>query len=167
MIISATPAKLTQYLKTQEDRDNGMWNGHNWDGRTWVFTEDWSVHIKTATYEIFLTIRKGFKTDGGSIPPPADTLIRPMGMYLLAWLVHDAIYAAELMARVKGDWVMLEILQHQRMGWFLRNGVYCAVEAGGAAVWASHRPSQVARDRELMDFKYIGEVPRHLINKDR
>ena len=140
-----------------------MLNGRNWDGKNWEFAKDWHINIKAPTYEADLIIKEGFVSDGGSIPPPADTIVHPMGKYVLGFWFHDGWYGGELGKRNDGDWILLDIMQAQGADWIVRNGVYTAVDIGGGAVWAKHKKAQVKANQDLLVFNFTGKIPYHLL----
>lgn len=132
---------------------NKDWN--LWDGKTYRLNKTWVCCIETDKYILDLTIKAGFETDGGSIPLVFQNIIHPNGIYLLSFLVHDALYAGELLKRSECDWIMLEILKYQGMDWFLRNSAYLAVRSFGWTVWSGHTQINVKKNRDLITFKYI------------
>lgn len=97
-------------------------------------------------------IRRGLKTDGGSIPQLAQSVIgNPWQMPFLAYfLLHDAEYAAELFKRKECDNRLLEGAENDgRIGWLKRNAVWSAVRIGGGAVWAGHTHKSIEAARQF------------------
>lgn len=134
-----------------------MWTGKNWDGTNWIFLSDWEVHVKAKDYEFILCIRKGFITDGGSIPQIVQNIFKAMGVYLLAYLIHDGMYGGELLTRLQGDNILFDVLQFQGMTWFGRENVYSAVRIGGGIVWEGHKskPDVLALNKTLLYLEII------------
>ena len=135
-----------------------VWTNKNWNGDIWQLAADWNLHVKGAGFNVDLLMHETFPTDGGSVPPPADTLIKPLGAFLLSFLGHDGIYGGELLSRQEADYLLLLMLQAQGMGWVYRNGVYAAVRMGGAAVWKEHTAKSIAGARKLLDIKLTGRL---------
>lgn len=126
-----------------------------WNGREWFIAEVWNCHIKTDSYEFDLKIKPGFKTDGGSIPKAFQNIISPFGSYLLAFLVHDALYATEYVTRAEADWILLELCEWLGANWIRRNEIYSAVRCAGGLVWATHTAQGRDAARKLIDFNPI------------
>ena len=125
-----------------------------WDGIMWELAEDWTIEFKNKRVHLILTIRKGFRTDGGSIPKLFQNIISPLGVYLVAFLVHDALYATEYLPRSEADWILLEILQELGATWWRRNEVWSAVRIGGGFVWEDHTPETIAAARQMVSGSY-------------
>lgn len=132
---------------------NNDWN--LWDGKTYRLSKTWCCCVESDKYILDITVKAGFETDGGSIPLAFQNIIHPNGIYLLSFLVHDVLYAGELLNRSQCDWIMLEMLKHQGMDWFLRNSAYLAVRCFGGTVWAVHDRVSVNKNIDLITFKYI------------
>lgn len=126
-----------------------------WDGVQWCFATDWNCYIKTEKYEFNITVKAGFKTDGGSIPQVFQNIINPLGKYLYAFLVHDALYATEYCAREEADWILLELCEYLGASWVRRNEIYSAVRVGGGVVWLTHTKKSIAKAKELVVFNPI------------
>ena len=101
-------------------------------------------------------IRRGFLTDGASIPRPVWPLVgHPFQVPLLAYaLPHDADYAAELFTRQECDRRFLEgMVEH--IGFAKRNTIWTAVRGGGGVPWAQHTKESIAFARQFC--RVIGE----------
>jgi hypothetical protein len=86
-----------------------------------------------------VVIRAGFETDLASIPRALWNLYPPFDPeYRAATILHDGLYASELLTRSEADWTLLEAMQAQGNSWWTRNVFWFAVRAGGAKVWAEH-----------------------------
>ena len=114
----------------------------------WILHEDYVCAFKGK----IIVIRKDFSTDGASIPntPMIRWLIgHPFSMPLLPCaLVHDALYAGELLPRNECDWLFLELMKRAKIGWVKRNAVWSAVRLGGTFVWARHTVDSVLKARK-------------------
>jgi len=99
-----------------------------------------------------ITILPGFRWDGASVPRFFWRLVgAPMnGKYVPAALLHDALYASEMFARVKCDAVFLEFMAQLGVPWWRRKAMWLAVRLGGGAVWKQHTARSIAEARELV-----------------
>ena len=118
----------------------------------WVVDDNYSAVIHTGQT---VSIRKGMETDGASIPRICWRVIgHPFMLPILPCaLVHDALYAGELLARNECDWAFLCLMQSAGIGWFKRNTVYSAVRAGGAFVWGKHTVKSICDARKFCKIK--------------
>lgn len=126
-----------------------------WNGREWIIAERWICHVCTENYEFHLSVAPGLRTDGGSIPKIFQNIISPLGCYLLAFLVHDILYAGELCTRKEADWILLELLEYLGANWLRRNEIYSAVRLGGGFVWSGHTKATIRAAREIITFTPI------------
>lgn len=144
-MISADMITLTQAAP--------LWK--KWNGREWIVAEVWNCHVCAGKYEFRLKIYPGFKTDGGTIPTAFQNIISPLGVYLPAFLIHDALYASECCTRAEADWILLELCEWLGANWIRRNEIYIAVKAGGGLVWKQHTKKSIATARAMIEFKPI------------
>ena len=125
------------------------------ENNRWIVEEDFIIFHKGKQ----ITIKKGFETDGASIPN--TPLIRwiighPFSMPLLPDAIgHDGLYAAELLPRSQCDWIFLELMKRSKIGWLKRNAVWSAVRIGGAIVWAGHKTDDVIKAREFVTVRKL------------
>ncbi len=88
-----------------------------------------------------IIIPKGERTDGGSIPRLAQTLIglTPDGYERAGWDIHDHLYTTNgengRFTRLDADKILLEILTRLGVPWFQRRSVYLAVRLCGGSHW--------------------------------
>jgi len=101
-------------------------------------------------YGVEIIARPKFKCDGGSVPRMFWSLISDpyATRYLLGFVLHDILYAAEYFPRSTCDWILLEILEELRVSWIRRNEVWSGVKIGGRAVWSKHTPDSVHDARQ-------------------
>jgi hypothetical protein len=109
-------------------------------------------------------IRRGFLTDGASIPRPAWPVVgHPFQVPLLAYaLPHDGDYAAELHSREECDRRFLCGMA-ESMGWAKRNTVWSAVRGGGWVPWGRHTKESIAFARKFC--RDIGEEEYYALRK--
>ncbi len=106
-------------------------------------------------------IRRGFPTDGASIPRLAWSFTyHPFQMPLLPHaLEHDALYAAELLpSRAAVDTRFdLSMRLSPSIPWIKRAAIYRAVRIGGGGVWDRHTSETISFAR-----KYTQLLPEDL-----
>ena len=84
-------------------------------------------------------VRKGFETDLASIPQALWNIYPPFDPeYRAAAILHDGLYASELLPRNECDWLLLEAMQAQGNSWWTRNVFYSTVRCFGGFVWDKH-----------------------------
>lgn len=113
-------------------------------------------------------IRRGFRTDGGSIPRAVWPVVgHPLQMPLLPhFLCHDADYAAELRRRAVCDARLYKgATLDGHVNLIKRRAVYRAVRAGGGIGWARHTPASIAAARALC--RIVGEEEYHALVSSR
>lgn len=122
-------------------------------------------------------IKRGFTTDGASIPRIAWRVIgHPFSKNLLPHaLAHDALYAAELLPRAECDAFFLKSMAEsgthfsRSVSLVKRDLVWAAVRIGGGFVWSGHTLASVEgarRNVRLLDetewdaVRIGGQLPR-------
>ena len=85
---------------------------------------------------------RGFRYDGGSIPPPFRSLVCPFGSAAdHGFCLHDRLYKGHRdlqersFTRLQADEAMLEVFLHCGVPSHIAYGVYTGVLAGGLAAW--------------------------------
>lgn len=112
------------------------------------------------TYRI--TISSNFVTDGASIPAimvPELGVSPWSGVIIRAALVHDALYATELLPRSKADKALRSISLQDGLVPKKAEAVHRAVADWGGEVWAKHTPKSIAAARELVELKLLTNAP--------
>jgi hypothetical protein len=98
-------------------------------------------------------VRKGFKTDLASIPRGLWNLYPPTHPdYRASAIMHDGLYASELLPRSECDWAFLCALQQQGNNWWTRNVFYSSVRCFGGSVWSGHTPESIAGARKFVEI---------------
>lgn len=103
-------------------------------------------------YNCEIVFFPGFRCDGGSIDQSLWTVISDpyATRFLLAFILHDGLYAAELFTRSECDWIFLELMQELGCSWRKRNEVWAAVRLFGGSVWAVHSETSREINRKLV-----------------
>jgi hypothetical protein len=117
----------------------------------WNVQEDW---ISPPLHGKRVAIRKGFLTDGASIPRAVWGIVgHPFSKPLLGpALCHDALYMGELLghdiaAKTLSDWWFLEWMKKAGMNWNQRNTVWLGPRMFGKSVWRAHTRDSIAHAR--------------------
>ncbi len=116
-------------------------------GGEWTVDADW---VSPPLDGVCVEIKRGFQTDGVSIPRVAWRLIgHPFQVPLLGpALCHDALYAGELVVgHHEADWMFLSWMQQAGIGWAKRNSVWSAVRSCGGWTWDRHSRASVTKAR--------------------
>lgn len=107
---------------------------------------------------VLTTIPKGFRFDGASIPRFFWRIMgHPLSTDTLkAALVHDFLYATEMVSRKNADFLFRELMRVNRVPFLKRYLMYAAVRFFGGHVWCRHSPVNIARYRKipLCEVKY-------------
>lgn len=82
-----------------------------------------------------ITVPAGMITDGGSIPKLFQNIIAPMGKYLRAFVMHDALYTFKWFSRDDSDRALWRALKLLGMPELEANTVYDALHIGGESHW--------------------------------
>jgi hypothetical protein len=105
-------------------------------------------------YNCEILVKAGFICDGGSVPERFwDEISSPYATrYLLAFILHDAIYAAEIFTRDICDDIFLELMVELNCGWGGRNLAYMAVSQFGDSTWEDHTPKSIAEAKQSVEY---------------
>jgi hypothetical protein len=119
----------------------------------WLLEEDFACMHKGK----MITLKKGFWTDGASIPRFAWRLVgHPFSMPVLPCaLIHDALYAGELVERSKADMIFLELMKKAKVSRIKRNIIYVAVRLGGGIPWARHKIDGILEARKYCTIQRV------------
>ncbi len=103
-------------------------------------------------YHYSIALFPGLPIDGASVPRGMWASIgHPFDSGLLLFAVlHDYLYAAELLPRSTADAIFVNMLRHTRGRW-CRFKIALALKLAGGLVWAGHTPEGVAYARECVD----------------
>lgn len=84
-----------------------------------------------------VTVKKGFDFDGASIPKWLWSIYgSPLnGNYVMASLIHDGLYASQLVSKSLSDMIFLDIMKQSNVGYIKRTSMYLAVKLFGGKDW--------------------------------
>jgi hypothetical protein len=90
---------------------------------------------KYTNYDI--KVLPGLWTDGASIPKPLWCFIgSPLtGRYVRAAIVHDALYSAQIISRKECDYILLELMEQDKVPKWKRLAMFYAVRLFGWTHW--------------------------------
>lgn len=129
-----------------------------WDKSNYVLSQNWYCYFEDDEFKVdVILLLKGFITDGGSIPWWYEWRLNPVGKYLKAYLVHDILYATELIDRATADAILRAMMKAMGANRFIRNAVYAAVRIGGGSVWKYHTIAGVMGSRDLVTMQVINK----------
>jgi len=116
-----------------------------WVNRKWELTEDWEYSLEGKKYRV----PKGFVFDGASVPKYFQSWLSPMGILLLAGLIHDYGYkyagllsdSGELESKTQKELdIIFREVAIETNGFFFLNWIaYLALRIFGWFVWNKHR----------------------------
>ena len=125
-----------------------------------ILVEDFFLSFRMGKEIVDISIKAGFHFDGASYPrllwsligSPWDTDVLP------AALVHDALYASELVTRAEADSMFLLLLDKNGMGSVRSYNRYLAVRAFGWSLWP-HTTKQKCKARSLIRLQFFPPRP--------
>ena len=84
-----------------------------------------------------ITVKKGFDFDGASIPKWLWSIYgSPLnGNYVVASLIHDGLYASQLVSKSLSDNIFLDVMKQSNVGYIKRTSMYLAVKMFGGKDW--------------------------------
>jgi len=106
------------------------------DGIHWEVTEEFRYYIRSENSGDFITVPKGFVTDGASIPRIFWSIVGPpWGDYGYAAIVHDFLYHTQPCSRKEADRIFLEAMQVLKVNKFKRWLMYRMVRMWSWICW--------------------------------
>jgi hypothetical protein len=103
----------------------------------WETQEDWGADLPGGARPRRLRIRKGYRTDGASIPRAAWSVVgHPLsGSLLRAGLAHDALYSSHLLSKAQADKVLYDMVRESGTAWWKSQAIWLAVSEFGGPAW--------------------------------
>jgi hypothetical protein len=101
--------------------------------------------------------KKGYKTDGASIPFIfwAFNLHPYQGDTLMPAVFHDLFYQTELYSRASCDNNFLYLMRKNGVGFLKRTAFYIMVRIFGGFVWSRHTVGSVTKARSFLVIKKV------------
>ena len=95
-----------------------------------------NIEVKAFNYTI--TVKEGFDFNGASIPKSLWGLFgNPLsGDFRIAALVHDVLYASQVLPRIVCDDIFLELMRLHGVNYAKRYSMYLAVRSAGGFAWS-------------------------------
>lgn len=105
-------------------------------------------------------IKSGFVCDGASVPKRFwDSIGSPYASrYLLAAILHDGIYVAEIFIRIVCDAIFAEFMEDLGVAWIRREVMHTAVRWGGWVPWNAHTQESIAAASKFVRLVKLGEM---------
>lgn len=123
----------------------------SWDGETWELYTSLAACWTWRGTRYTLRVAPPFTTDGGSVPRAFWRVCgHPFGRQLMAYLVHDALYATELVPRKNADAILYDMMRADGATMIQCGAEYTAVRTFGGAVWEKHTRKSIRLARELV-----------------
>jgi hypothetical protein len=118
----------------------------------WIVTNDYQTAQTVAGVTYTTTIRAGFKSDGASIP---DSLAAALGIgrnhpaVIRGALIHDALYAANLLDRQTADSILYAACLQDGTDPDKARAIWKAVNEWGFIAW-ERTPNSITEARKLV-----------------
>lgn len=110
---------------------------HGWINRERIIrvTEDYGALTECG----FIVLKKGFLSDGGSVPKACYSIVgHPFEGYLPACAVHDLLYRKDNgydLTRAEADMILRDLMADLGYSWAKRWAFWSSVRAGGWRSW--------------------------------
>lgn len=126
-----------------------------------IVKEDVFILLEDVTVEVLgynIKVKKGFDFDGASIPQALWSVYgNPLtGRYRIAALVHDALYASQVLEKSICDNIFLELMKTHEVGYIKRYSMYNAVKVFGFKAWKSSQ-DELEKYKEFINVKKISK----------
>ena len=118
-----------------------------------ILLED--VVVESLGYKI--TVKKEFDFDGASIPQALWSVYgNPLtGKYKIAALVHDVLYASQIVSRELSDKIFLDLMKQHKVGYIKRQTMYYAVRSAGWYSWKQLTKEELEKYKEYVNVEKI------------
>jgi hypothetical protein len=130
------------------------WIIHFWRGEVWYYCEDDVVFDSHDGAKI--TIPAYFLHNGGSIPWVFTSGLKPNGLMLTVYALHDYIYTKDFPHQITRKHADKLLYQYGRLAgynWFKLQAIYSGVQMGGWAAWKKHEARFYAPNVNLIFTK--------------
>lgn len=103
-----------------------------------VLLRDMTAYVDRQGTRSHYTARRGFRSDGASIPLPVRFLAgHPFGESLRAAVIHDVCYSTHPCSRADADYAMFVLSGVEGVSLFRRCIIWAALRLGGWWAWRS------------------------------
>ena len=118
-----------------------------------ILLED--VMVESLDYKI--TVKKEFDFDGASIPQALWSVYgNPLtDKYKIAALVHDVLYASQIVSRELSDKIFLDLMKQHKVGYIKRQTMYYAVRSAGWYSWKQLTKEDLEKYKEYVNVEKI------------
>lgn len=118
-----------------------------------ILLED--VVVESLGYKI--TVKKEFDFDGASIPQALWSVYgNPLtDKYKIAALVHDVLYASQIVSRKLSDEIFLDLMKQHKVGYIKRQTMYYAVRSAGWYSWKQLTKEDLEKYKEYVNVEKI------------
>ena len=125
-----------------------------------IIKEDVFILLEDVTVEALgykITVKKGFDFDGASIPQALWSVYgNPLtGKYRIAALVHDVLYASQIVPRELADDIFLDLMKQHKVGYLKRQTMYYAVRSAGWYSWKQLTKEELEKYKEFVNVEKI------------
>lgn len=116
-----------------------------------ILLED--IEVKALNYTII--VKRGFDFDGASIPKSLWGLFgNPLsGDFRIAALVHDVLYASQVLPRKVCDDIFLELMKIHGVSYAKRYSMYLAVRSVGGFAWEKNKKEDLTKYKNFVIIK--------------
>ena len=116
-----------------------------------ILLED--VRVEVMGYRI--TVKAGFDFDGASIPRALWSVFgNPLsGKFRIAALVHDVLYASQVLDKETCDKIFLTLMEIHGVGYLKRIAMYQAVSKFGNVAWKNNQDELVKYNKFVEVYK--------------
>ena len=126
------------------------------DVQKWKILENFIFYRGSINDNDVYLVPRGFITDGASVPRQLWSIMPPVGAkYSKAAVIHDMLYATEMVTRAEADKIFLEAMKVLKVSKWKRWSMYLAVRAAGWRVWQKHDRAEVLRLRTWVESETI------------
>jgi hypothetical protein len=144
---------MLNHLRKSNKVAIGQAVGVHLDKRNFLLTKDLVISFDGLKF----TIKKGYITDGASIPPIFEPIVgnRFQGEVLSCAVFHDILYETELYSRHCADNNFKYLMRKNGVSWLKRNLFWLAVRLFGGSVQKRHTVGSVENARQYLQIKRI------------
>ena len=112
--------------------------------------------LSFTTNNLCVKVKRGLPTDGASITKLAWSIIgSPFNSkYVGSAIIHDGLYASNLVTRAHADRIFLEMLKHNGVGLIKRKVMYHMVKLFGGLAY-KRSPEEIEASSKFVEVKLL------------